>query len=873
MPPGAAIGDRPPAASFHGVSRALIVARRRAARVATAALLAPALAGQPATARRAPPPEQLPVLAFPEAGLDDTAAYQGYRTRFFRDSRGNTVQIYLDRHGRAVHLWADDANESIGFTVRDSAGRAARLDWASAGARVSDSGRLRVIEHRLRTEAQRIELGWFLLGSMRVERDFQYARRHLEPFSAPPFQLPELGELVANLARLDPGERQRHLALLRARTVAQLRARLSPVVTTRRADAALVVRLEQPSLDDSTRLVLEVQVDPQEAELRATGRTVAVRSRSGRPVEMLVRVATDAAPLAPLAREEIFDADFLRFLARARAAHDSALRAGTAGGRRDSTAVVRYRWLERQVRGAELLSTRQKLMAGLPNFATYFGRDMMMTALMMRPIWSDAMSEHVIASVLRKLSPSGQVSHEEALGGQAIREAAAEYNALVGASLRSRRAGDRARADSVLARARDVLRELHAVRENYHMMDDEFQLPVLAARYLGDPAVPAERKRAFLNARSRGGTPHIALLLRELALVATLAAPYAREPVATNLVAFPPRDSTHWFPGSWRDSGAGYANGRFAMDINAIWVPQALQAIATILEALPGLGVEPGALDSIAPELASTPLAQYVRDPVALRRAIRTWSGARAHFVVALPPAEIRERVRAKLAWLPEAERQYWANVMAQTNPDGDTLTFLALSLDESARPIPVANTDPATRLYLEDITAQVRLGAISSAAVLREVDVFTRRYPVGLFVDGLGPVVANDAYAPRSTWEAFGQDVYHSPRVVWGREVNLFLLGLARQMSAATDGAGRPVEPSLEPYIRALGEALRRTTVAVEASGLKHNELWSFRIDHGRLVPTRYGTSSDIQLWNVTDLAVQYAMAILRESGIGSRE
>ena len=26
-------------------------------------------------------------------------------------------------------------------------------------------------------------------------------------------------------------------------------------------------------------------------------------------------------------------------------------------------------------------------MAGLPNFATYFGRDMLMTALMMRSIW------------------------------------------------------------------------------------------------------------------------------------------------------------------------------------------------------------------------------------------------------------------------------------------------------------------------------------------------------------------------------------------------------------------------------------------------------------------------------------------------------
>ena len=62
-----------------------------------------------------------PVLERPEAGLDDPAAYRGYRTRFFRDARGNAVQVYLDdRTGRVVLLWADAADESAAFTVRDS---------------------------------------------------------------------------------------------------------------------------------------------------------------------------------------------------------------------------------------------------------------------------------------------------------------------------------------------------------------------------------------------------------------------------------------------------------------------------------------------------------------------------------------------------------------------------------------------------------------------------------------------------------------------------------------------------------------------------------------------------------------------------------
>src|SRR5438874_440744 len=235
-------------------------------------------------------------------------------------------------------------------------------------------------------------------------------------------------------------------------------------------------------------------------------------------------------------------------------------------------------------------------MAGLPNFATYFGRDMMMSALMMRPIWSGAMSEHVIASVLRKLGPAGDVSHEEALGGQAIRESAAEYNALLPEYFRLSRAGKRAGADSVLGRARDLLRNMQATRENYHMMDDEFQLVVLEARYLADPSIPPERKRSFLLAKPSGGVSRLGLMLREMALVATETRPYVQDSVATNLVSFVKRDSSHWRSASWRDSDAGYGNGRFAMDINAIWAPAALASIAEIRSSLQAAGLRPEAL-------------------------------------------------------------------------------------------------------------------------------------------------------------------------------------------------------------------------------------------------------------------------------------
>ena len=89
------------------------------------------------------PQARLPVLAFPEPGVDDPAAYQGYQTRFYRDSKDNAVQIYLEPRGsRVVLVWADAANESVGFTVRDASGRPARLGWAAEEAEVSDRARL-----------------------------------------------------------------------------------------------------------------------------------------------------------------------------------------------------------------------------------------------------------------------------------------------------------------------------------------------------------------------------------------------------------------------------------------------------------------------------------------------------------------------------------------------------------------------------------------------------------------------------------------------------------------------------------------------------------------------------------------------------------
>ncbi len=699
-------------------------------------LLAFLLVMQSASAR-----EAAPVLEFPTRGLDDSAAYEGYTARLYRDSRGNAVEIYIEgMSGRVVHLWADALNESIGFTVRDAA-----VTFGAQPATVGTADGRRWLRYSLTVPGGRsIQIGQFLLGSMRIERDFGYAGRVRDPIDAPTFVVPEFTALAD---RLD----------------AEYRRRLSPAMTSARTPARWTVRVSQPSLDGKNHLSLTLRGDAQNSWGVLNSRVVTVTPRGAAPIELSVEIATDGPALTPLTRDQIFNEDFRRFA--------------------DSAQSQR---LEREIRGFELLSSKQKLMAGLPTYATYFGRDMLMTALLMEPVWSDTMAEFVMAAALAKLGPAGDVSHEEALGGQAIRENAAEF-------LKT--------GDSTL------LRNLQATRENYWMVDDDFQLPVVAGRYFANARVPDARKRRFM---ARWG----AALRKNLAYVEWQAAPYTREPIATNLVGFRRDEDGWWHPGSWRDSRVGYAGGRFAFDVNVVWVPQALRAIGTIdsaLRAMGQLGID------------------NARD---IARAAETWSGTARHFMVALAPADVQAHVRAKLLSLPAGERAQWESVLARAGFPSDTLRFPAVSLDSAGQPIPVMSTDPAMWLLLE------RQDAVLEKELLRP---FLLPYPVGLFIDGVGLAVANDAYATPRVWEMFERDHYHSPRVVWGREVNMLLAALAtRNHRGAVDS------------VRS----------AVARSGLQYSELWSYKFDDGRLRAVRYGSASDVQLWTLTDLAVQYLLS-----------
>ena len=195
------------------------------------------------------------------------------------------------------------------------------------------------------------------------------------------------------------------------------------------------------------------------------------------------------------------------------------------------------------------LSYQEKFLAGSWRFNTYFGRDTLMSVRLLMRVLTPAAVEAGLGAVLTRLSPQGEVAHEEDIGEFAI--------------LDHLRAGEPGSDAPVF---------------DYKMIDGSFMLAPVAAEWLLSDARNRSRSQAFLARTDgrMGGTPRTfgADLAINLRFVLRAAAPFAKDPRAPNLIALKPGLSV----GQWRDSNDGLAGGRFAYDVNAVFVPAALEA-------------------------------------------------------------------------------------------------------------------------------------------------------------------------------------------------------------------------------------------------------------------------------------------------------
>jgi hypothetical protein len=446
------------------------------------------------------------------------------------------------------------------------------------------------------------------------------------------------------------------------------------------------------------------------------------------------------------------------------------------------------------------LSYEEKLLAGSWRFNTYFGRDTLMSLELLAPVLQPRAFEAGLRAVLERLNEAGEVAHEEEIG---------EY--------------------ALWRRQQQKLPPGTAPLLDYKMIDDDFLLAIVAARYLLDTPGGRERAKDFLARRTEAGVRLGEALTRNLGYVVAVTTPFARDPQWRHLIGLKPGESA----GNWRDSDDGLGGGRYPFDVNGALVPAALRAIARLHDS--GL-LEP---------YLDRPTRQALGNARALSAA---WERAAGRmFDVELRADTARTEVEAYA-------RRIGVDARAALEAlDANTVRFHAVALDSEGRPIPVLNSDEAFALLLLD-APPTDVEHIARA--------LTRPFPAGLLT-GAGLLVANPAYAPDALEPRFGRNRYHGT-VVWSWQQALLAAALERQLERR----------DLTQSARAALERARVLLKSAVAAGnsRRGGELWSwseadgvYRIESFGQRPEDETESNAAQLWSTVYLVPGRGFAGLR--------
>lgn len=378
----------------------------------------------------------------------------------------------------------------------------------------------------------------------------------------------------------------------------------------------------------------------------------------------------------------------------------------------------------RDLESLAFLAYREKLLAGSWQYLTYFGRDTLLSLRLLAAVASPELFEAGLGAVLDRLSPAGDVAHEETLG---------EYGLL---DRERRRRAQRRRLDQP-DHARDWRIGRDAAVLDDKMVDDDFLLAPLIDIYLHDIASPT-RAEAFLAA----GAGHRRGAIRaNLALVTSRARPYAATGSTDDLIHLKPGSAV----GNWRDSHDGLGGGVIPFDVNCALVPASLLAASRIWES-PHVGADDAA----------------ARDARALAA---EWTDVRRHFDIEFDGPTARAAVEAFVAdrGLPTLTAE--ATSLATSFP--------AIALDATGAPVPIMHSDDSLVLLFTDPPPTV-LDGIATRLLLP--------FPAGLRLPGAGIAVANPAYADLSIRGRFTSGHYHGT-VVWSWPLAAYAIGLARQL------------------------------------------------------------------------------------------
>ncbi len=368
------------------------------------------------------------------------------------------------------------------------------------------------------------------------------------------------------------------------------------------------------------------------------------------------------------------------------------------------------------------LSYRESFLAGSWRFDTYFGRDTLMSVRLLMPALTAEAVDAGLGAVLTRLSPAGEVAHEENVGEFAVLE-----------HLKSGVHSD-------------------APTFDYKMIDGTFMLaPVMAAWLLEDPRGRAEAREFLAHADGRPGDAartRGADLVSNLKYVLAAAAPFADDPSAPNLISLKPGVSV----GEWRDSTDGLAGGRFPYDVNAVFAPAALAAAGQLFAS--GL---------LAPYLTDADHASFVRAATMAQ----VWRNkAKPLFDVTVPNRAARADITEYAAAL-----ELPANA-ALRSVGNSAVRFHALALAADGAPIPVLHSDEGFDFLF---------GTPSAADLALAVTAMSRPFPAGLFTP-VGVVVANPVFAAPTIQKELSRSAYHGT-VIWSWQQAVLAAGLERQL------------------------------------------------------------------------------------------
>lgn len=369
------------------------------------------------------------------------------------------------------------------------------------------------------------------------------------------------------------------------------------------------------------------------------------------------------------------------------------------------------------------MSYQEKFLAGSWRFNTYFGRDTLMSVRLLMPALRPAAIEAGLNSVLARLSPDGEVAHEEGISEFAILQ-----NKAAG------RVGDTAELD-------------------YKMVDDDYMLAPVVAEYLkhiGPARAKAYLARSLKSEATSGASETIgASLIRNMRFVLKEAAPFAAEPSASRLIAI--KDG--FMAGQWRDSDEGLGRGRYAYDVNAALVPAALDAADQLLRA--GL---------LNPYLTADDRKTFAKAGAMAK----VWHDRAALFFrIEYTPEEARQRIEA-----------YAASVGVPPAPaikalGNNTAIYHAIALDAAGRPVPIIHSDEGFVLLF---------GRPSAADLDAYITALMRPFPAGLMTD-IGLLTANPVFADSDMQARFTSGAYHGTGV-WSWQQALFAAGIERQLA-----------------------------------------------------------------------------------------